>query len=93
MTSGYKRTWTGADGRERARWVAAYRDRDGRRHNKWFMTRKDAKAFLVLTEGEIARGSIRPKAPRSPAPQPPICGSNAARGRSWSASSLGNKCP
>jgi hypothetical protein len=61
MASVYKRTWTGQDGRERVRWVAAYKDQHGRRHNKGFMTRKDAKAFLVLTEGEIVRGVHTPK--------------------------------
>jgi hypothetical protein len=54
MASVYKRTWRGQDGHLRVRWVAAYRDQDARRHNKGFMARKDVKAFLVLTEGEIA---------------------------------------
>ena len=61
MASGYKRAWSGQDGRERVRWVAAYKDQDGRRHNKGFLTRKDAKAFLVLTEGEVARGVHTPE--------------------------------
>ena len=46
MASVYKRTWTGQDGRERVRWVASYKDQHGRRHNKGFGSRKDAKAFL-----------------------------------------------
>ena len=33
-------------------WVVAYRDQDGRRNNKGFVTREDAKAFLTLVEGE-----------------------------------------
>jgi integrase len=61
MASVYKRTWTGKDERERVRWVAAYKDQDGGRHNKGFVTRKDAKAFLVLTEGEIVRGVHTPE--------------------------------
>jgi hypothetical protein len=61
MASVYKRTWYGQDGRERVRWVAAYKDQDGRRHNKGFLTKKDAKAFLVLTEGEIVRGVHTPE--------------------------------
>jgi integrase len=61
MASVYKRTWSGQDGRERARWVAAYKDQDGKRHNKGFLSRKDAKAFLVLTEGEIVRGVHTPE--------------------------------
>ena len=61
MASVYKRTWTGADGRVRVRWVAAYKDQDGPRHNKGFKSRKDAKAFLVLTEGEIVRGIHTPE--------------------------------
>src|SRR5215471_10683713 len=61
MASVYKRTWTGQDGRERVRWVAAYKDQQGRRHNKGFRSRKDAKAFLVLTEGEIVRGVHSPE--------------------------------
>jgi integrase len=61
MASVYKRSWAGQDGRERVRWVAAYKDQDGRRHNKGFLTRKDAKAFLVLTEGDIVRGIHTPE--------------------------------
>lgn len=61
MASVYKRTWTGQDNRERVRWVAAYKDQDGRRHNKGFLSRKEAKAFLVLTEGEIVRGIHTPE--------------------------------
>jgi len=30
MASVYKRTWRGEDGKERVRWIAAYRDQDGR---------------------------------------------------------------
>jgi len=41
--------------------VAAYKDQHGRRHNKGFRARKDAKAFLVLTEGEIVRGVHSPE--------------------------------
>ena len=48
MASVYKRSWRGQDGRERVRWVAAYKDQDGRRHNKGLRSRKDAKAFLVM---------------------------------------------
>jgi integrase len=61
MASVYKRTWTGQDGRERVRWVCAYKDQHGRRHNKGFKARKDAKAFLVLTEGEVIRGVHTPE--------------------------------
>jgi integrase len=61
MASVYKRSWFGRDGRERVRWVAAYKDQDGGRHNKGFRSRKDAKAFLVLTEGEIVRGVHTPE--------------------------------
>ena len=61
MASAYKRTWRGEDGKERVRWVAAYRDQDGRRHNKGFVTRKDAKTFLTLVEGEIVRGIHTPE--------------------------------
>src|SRR5215469_9227531 len=61
MASVYKRTWSGQHGRERVRWVAAYKDQHGRRHNKGFKGRKDAKAFLVMTEGEIVRGIHTPE--------------------------------
>ena len=61
MASVYRRAWTGADGKVRVRWVAAYKDQDGNSHNKGFLQRKDAKAFLVLTEGEIARGVHTPE--------------------------------
>jgi integrase len=61
MASVYKRTWRGQDGKERVRWVAAYKDQHGRRHNKGFKVRKDAKAFLTLTEGEVIRGVHTPE--------------------------------
>ena len=61
MASVDKRTWTGADNRERVRWVAAYKDQHGRRHNRGFKARKDARAFLILTEGEIVRGVHTPE--------------------------------
>ena len=61
MVGVYKRTWRGEDGKERVRWIAAYRDQDGRRHNKGFVTRKDAKTFLTLVEGEIVRGIHTPE--------------------------------
>ena len=61
MASVYRRTWTGADGKTRVRWVAAYKDQDGKRHNKGFRARKEAKAFLVMTEGEIVRGVHTPE--------------------------------
>ena len=61
MASVYKRTWSGQDGRERVRWVAAYKDQHGQRHNKGFRVKKEAKAFLVLTEGEIVRGIHTPE--------------------------------
>jgi integrase len=61
MASVYKRAWSGKDGRERVRWVAAYKNQDRGRHNKGFRSRKDAKAFLVLTEGEIVRGVHTPE--------------------------------
>jgi len=61
MASVYRRTWRGQDGKTRVRFVAAYKDQHGRRHNKGFKVRKDAKAFLVLTEGEISRGVHTPE--------------------------------
>ena len=61
MASVYKRTWSGQDGRERVRWVAAYKDQHGQRHNNGFRVKKEAKAFLVLTEGEIVRGIHTPE--------------------------------
>jgi integrase len=61
MASVYKRTWRGQDGKERVRWVSSYKDQHGRRHNKGFRARKDAKAFLTLTEGEVIRGIHTPE--------------------------------
>jgi len=61
MASVYKRTWIGQDGKERVRWVSAYKDQHGRRHNRGFKARKDAKAFLVLVEGEVIRGIHTPE--------------------------------
>ena len=61
MASVYKRTWPGQDGRERVRWIAAYKDQHGQRHNKGFRAKKEARAFLVLTESEIVRGIHTPE--------------------------------
>ena len=61
MASVYKRNWAGQDRRERVRWVAAYKDQHGRRHNKGFKVRKDAKAFLLMVGGEIVRGVHTPE--------------------------------
>jgi hypothetical protein len=74
MASVYKRTWRGEDGKKRVSWVAAYRDQDGRRNNKGFVTRKAAKAFLTWSRGKSSAASIPLNTPRLPPPRQPIYG-------------------
>jgi integrase len=61
MASTYKRQWKGADNIARVRWVAAFKDQNGVRRNKSFMTRKEAKAYETLVGGEIVRGVHSPE--------------------------------
>jgi integrase len=55
-----KRTWTNKAGEQTA-WIADYRDQAGKRHIETFLTKKAAAAYLVTTQGEIARGVHTPE--------------------------------
>jgi integrase len=55
-----KRTWTNAKGEQTA-WIADYFDQDGKRHIKTFPREREAKAWLVTAQGEVARGVHTPE--------------------------------
>lgn len=61
MSSIYRRTWKTAAGQERIRFVVAYRDQHGARHNKSFFTRKAAVQWRTLTDGEVIQGTHLPE--------------------------------
>jgi integrase len=61
MASIRKRVRIGADGTEKIAWIADYHDQHKRRHLKTFATRKAASAWLVETQGEVARGVHTPE--------------------------------
>jgi integrase len=50
-----KRTWSNSKGEQTA-WIADYFDQTGNRHIKTFKRERDAKAWLVTAQGEVARG-------------------------------------
>jgi integrase len=55
-----KRTWTNSKGGQEA-WIADYRDQAGERHIKTFNTKREASAWLVTAQGEVARGVHTPE--------------------------------
>jgi len=55
-----KRTWRNSKGEQTA-WVADYFDQHGSRRIKTFAKKKEADAFLVTTQGEVARGVHTPE--------------------------------
>ncbi len=55
-----KRTWTNKAGEQTA-WIADYRDQGGDRHIQTFRTKKEASAWLVTAQGEVARGVHTPE--------------------------------
>jgi integrase len=61
MATVRKRVRTAANGEEKIAWVADYFDQHRRRHLKTFPTRKAAAAWLVETQGEVARGVHTPE--------------------------------
>ena len=61
MATVRQRTWTTTKGEERSAWVADYFDQHRKRHEKTFKTRKEAKAWLVEAQGEVARGIHTPE--------------------------------
>lgn len=56
MAKVWERKWTTKGGEAKSAWVADYFDQHKKRHIKTFATQKAAKAFLVETQGEVARG-------------------------------------
>jgi integrase len=61
MATVRKRVRTAANGEEKIAWVADYHDQHKVRHLKTFPTRKAAAAWLVETQGEVARGMHTPE--------------------------------
>jgi integrase len=55
-----KRTWTNSKGPQTA-WIADYFDQAGKRHIKTFDREREAKAWLVTAQGEVARGVHTPE--------------------------------
>lgn len=56
MATVRKRVRTAANGEEKVTWTVDYFDQHKKRHLKTFPTRKAAAAWLVETQGEVARG-------------------------------------
>jgi hypothetical protein len=61
MATVRKRTRHAADGTDKTSWVADYFDQHRKRHLKTFKTQKAAKAWLIETQGEVARGAHTPE--------------------------------
>jgi integrase len=61
MATVRKRVRTAANGEEKIAWVADYHDQHKKRHLKTFKTQKAAKAWLIETQGEVARGVHTPE--------------------------------
>jgi integrase len=61
MATVRKRVRIAANGEEKIAWVADYHDQHKKRHIKTFATRKAAQAWLVETQGEVARGIHTPE--------------------------------
>jgi integrase len=61
MATVRKRVRIAANGEEKIAWVADYHDQHRTRHLKTFPTRKAAAAWLVETQGEVARGMHTPE--------------------------------
>ena len=60
MATVRKRVWQ-SGGEEKTARVATYADQHGKRHLRTFETRKTAQAWLVETQGEVARGVHTPQ--------------------------------
>src|SRR6516164_7786690 len=61
MATVRKRVRLARNGEQRIAWVADYFDQHRKRHLKTFQTRKAAQAWLVETQGEVARGTHTPE--------------------------------
>ena len=60
MASIRKRTWK-SGGETKTAWIADYFDQERKRRIKTFKTKKEATAFLVTAQGEVARGVHTPE--------------------------------
>src|SRR5262249_10305835 len=61
MATVRKRVRAAADRAQEVSWVADYHDQHRKRHLKTFATRKAAQAWLIETQGEVARGVHTPE--------------------------------
>jgi integrase len=59
MATVRKRKW-GPDGKEKTAWVVNYKDQQGKRHQKTFVLRGEAKDWLARTLGEVQAGTHTP---------------------------------
>lgn len=62
MATVKKRSWTTARGERREAFRVSYTDREGQRRHKQFNLKRDADAYRVRVEGELARGLHTPDA-------------------------------
>jgi integrase len=60
MATVRKRSWQ-SGGEAKTAWIADYFDQEGKRHIKTFETKKEATAYLVTAQGEVARGVHTPE--------------------------------
>jgi integrase len=56
-----KREWETTKGQKKKAWIADYFDQNGKRHIKTFKLEREAKAWLVTTQGEVTRGVHTPE--------------------------------
>lgn len=62
MATVKKRTWSTSAGEKREAWIVSYTDREGSRQRKQFPLKRDADAFRIKAEGEVASGIHTPDA-------------------------------
>lgn len=62
MATVKKRAWTTATGEKREAFRVSYTDRDGKRQHKQFTLKRDADAYRINAEAELAQGIHTPEA-------------------------------
>lgn len=62
MATVKKRCWTTSAGEKREAWRVSYTDRNGKRHKPQFDLKRDADAYRIKVEGELAQGIHTPDA-------------------------------
>lgn len=60
MATVKKRTWTTAAGEKKDAWLVSYTDTNGKRQRKQFRLHRDAHAYRIKVEGEVASGVHTP---------------------------------